>query len=255
MGILESFSLAGRAALVTGAGRGIGRGIALALAEAGGDVALVSRTEADLVAVAAEIEDLGRRAVIARGDVSTAAGARAVVERAIAGLGQLDVLANVAGVVVRAPAEEVTEAQYDQVMDVNLRGTFFASQVAGRHMLGRGRGSIINIGSVATSIGLARRSVYSAAKGGIAQLTKTLAIEWAARGVRVNAISPGWILTPLTQRLHDDPEQSAWIVNRTPAGRWGVPRDLAGAAVFLASDAAGFVTGQVLHVDGGFIVA
>ena len=255
MGILDSFSLAGQTALVTGAGRGIGRGLALAFAEAGADVALNSRTEAELRAVAAEVEALGRRAVVVPGDVAGAAPARDVVERAIEALGHLDVLLNAAGVAVRVPAEETTEEQYDRVVGVNLKGTYFACQAAGRHMLRRGAGSIVNIGSLTTSFGLPLRSVYAATKGGVGQLTKTLAVEWASRGVRVNAIAPGWILTPLTQPLHDDPEQSRWIVGRTPMGRWGTPADLAGAAVYLASSASAFMTGQVLYVDGGFIVA
>ena len=255
MGVLDRFSLEGKTALVTGAGRGIGRGLALAFAEAGADVALNSRTEPDLEAVAREIEKLGRRAVVVSGDVSTAEAARGVVERAIERLGMLDILLNAAGTAIRRPAEEVTEEQFETMVDVNLRGTYFACQAAGRHMLGRGTGSIVNIGSLTTSFGLPLRSVYAATKGAVGQLTKTLAVEWAARGVRVNCIAPGWILTPLTQPVHDDPKQSGWIVGRTPMGRWGTPEDLQGAAVYLASEASAFMTGQVLYIDGGFIVA
>lgn len=255
MGILEKFSLEGKTALVTGAGRGIGRGLALAFAEAGADVALTSRTEAELAAVAQEVQALGRRAVAFKSDVSTAESARGAVERAIEDLGRLDVLLNAAGTAIRGPAEDVTEAQYDRMLDVNLRGTYFACQAAGRHMLERGSGSIVNIGSLTTSFGLPLRSVYAATKGAVGQLTKTLAVEWAARGVRVNCIAPGWILTPLTQPLHDDAAQSSWITGRTPMGRWGTPEDLQGAAVYLASDASAFMTGQTLYVDGGFIVA
>jgi NAD(P)-dependent dehydrogenase (short-subunit alcohol dehydrogenase family) len=255
MGVLDSFSLQGRTALVTGAGRGIGRRLALAFAEAGADVALNSRTRSELEETAESIRALGRRAVVVPGDVAGADAAREIVVRAIEGLGQLDVLLNAAGVAVRVPAEDVSEAQYDLQLDVNLKGTYFACQAAGRHMLSRGRGSIVNIGSLTTSFGLPLRSVYGATKGAVGQLTKTLAVEWASRGVRVNAIAPGWILTPLTRPVHDNPEQSRWIVGRTPMGRWGTPDDLAGAAVYLASDAGAFMTGQVLYVDGGFIVA
>lgn len=255
MAILDTFSLAGKTALVTGAGRGIGRGLALALAEAGADVALNSRTEAQLNRVAREIEARQRRAVVLPGDVSTAAEARAIVERAVQALGQLDVLVNAAGMAIRGPAEDVTEDQYERMVGVNLRGTYFACQAAGRHMLARGTGSIVNIASLTTSLGLPLRSVYAATKGAVGQLTKTLAVEWAARGVRVNAIAPGWILTPLTQPLHDNPQESRWIVGRTPMGRWGRPEDLAGAAIYLASPASAFMTGQVLYVDGGFISA
>ena len=255
MGILETFSLEGKTALVTGAGRGIGRGLALAFAEAGADVALNARTQPELAAVAREIEALGRRAIVLQGDVSSAKSARDAVERAIGELGQLDVLLNAAGTAVRGPAEDVTEEQYDRMLNVNLRGTYFACQAAGRHMLERGSGSIVNIGSLTTSFGLPLRSVYAATKGAVGQLTKTLAVEWAGRGVRVNCIAPGWILTPLTQPVHDDPKQSAWITGRTPMGRWGTPEDLQGAAVYLASNASAFMTGQTLYIDGGFIVA
>jgi NAD(P)-dependent dehydrogenase (short-subunit alcohol dehydrogenase family) len=255
MGVLETFSLAGKTALVTGAGRGIGRQLALVFAQAGADVAVNSRTETELGAVAEEIRALGRRAVVVRGDVSAATAAAAVVEAATAGLGQLDVLLNAAGIAVRVPAEDTTEEQFDRVVDTNLKGTYFACQAAGRHMLARGTGSIVNIGSLTTSFGLPLRSVYAATKGAVGQLTKTLAVEWAARGVRVNAIAPGWIHTPLTQPLVDNPEVTRWIVGRTPMGRWGRPEDLAGAAVYLASDASAFMTGQILYVDGGFIVA
>src|SRR5262249_44305516 len=154
---------------------------------------------------------------------------------------RLDVLLNAAGVAIRVPAEEVGEEQFDRQVDLNLKGTYFACQAAGQHMLGRGRGSIINICSLTTTMGLPLRSVYGATKGAVGQLTRTLAVEWAARGVRVNAIAPGWILTPLTRPVHDDPEQSRWITARTPMGRWGTPDDLAGAAVYLASAAAGFM--------------
>jgi len=255
MGILETFSLEGKTALVTGAGRGIGRGLALAFAEAGADVALNARTQPELAAVAREIEALGRRAIVLQGDVSSAKSARDAVESAIGELGQLDVLLNAAGTAVRGPAEDVTEEQYDRMLNVNLRGTYFACQAAGRHMLERGSGSIVNIGSLTTSFGLPLRSVYAATKGAVGQLTKTLAVEWAGRGVRVNCIAPGWILTPLTQPVHDDPKQSDWITGRTPMGRWGTPEDLQGAAVYLASNASAFMTGQTLYIDGGFIVA
>ena len=255
MGILDRFSLAGKTALVTGAGRGIGRGLALAFAEAGADVALNARTDSELKAVAKEIEGLGRRAVTLPASVETADGARQVVEEAIAQLGQLDVLLTAAGTAIRRPAEEVTDEQFERQVSVNLRGTYFSCQAAGRHMLERGTGSIITIGSLTTSFGLPLRSVYAATKGAVGQLTKTLAVEWAPRGVRVNCIAPGWILTPLTQPLHDDAKQSGWIVGRTPMGRWGTPEDLQGVAVYLASGASGFVTGQTHYVDGGFIVA
>jgi NAD(P)-dependent dehydrogenase (short-subunit alcohol dehydrogenase family) len=255
MGILDRFSLAGKTALVTGAGRGIGRGLAIAFAEAGADVALAARTEDQLQSVAEEVRALGRRAAVLPVDVSSADTARQVVERAIAELGQLDVLLNAAGTAIRRPAEEVTEEQYDRQVDLNLKGTYFACQAAGQHMLSRGTGSIINIGSLTTSFGLPLRSVYAATKGAVGQLTKTLAVEWAERGVRVNCIAPGWILTPLTQPLHDDPKQTDWIVSRTPMRRWGTPEDLQGVAVYLASDASAFVTGQTHYIDGGFIIA
>jgi 2-deoxy-D-gluconate 3-dehydrogenase len=253
VGVLDRFSLEGRRALVTGAGRGIGRQMALAFAEAGADVAVNSRTVADLEAVAAGVRATGRRAAVVPGDVAGAA--TAIVERAVAALGGVDVVLNAAGLAVRVPAERVSEAQFDLQVSVNLKGTYFVCQAAGKHMLAAGRGSIVNIASLTTSFGLPLRSVYAATKGAVGQLTKTLAVEWASRGVRVNAIAPGWILTPLTRPVHDDPAQSGWILGRTPMGRWGTPDDLTGAAVYLASDAAAFMTGQVLYVDGGFISA
>jgi NAD(P)-dependent dehydrogenase (short-subunit alcohol dehydrogenase family) len=255
MGVLDRFSLEGRTALVTGAGRGIGRQMALAFAEAGADVAVNSRTVAELEAVAADVRALGRRSAVVPGDVAAADAAAGIVEAAVAALGGVDVVLNAAGLAVRVPAEQVTEAQFDLQVSVNLKGTYFVCQAAGRHMLATGRGSIINIASLTTSFGLPLRSVYAATKGAVGQLTKTLAVEWASRGVRVNAIAPGWILTPLTRPVHDDPAQSGWILGRTPMGRWGKPDDLTGAAVYLASDAAAFMTGQVLYVDGGFISA
>lgn len=167
MGILDKFSLERKTALVTGAGRGIGRGLALAFAEAGADVALNARSQDELEAVSKEIEALGRRVVVLQGDVSTADSAREAVERAIGELGQLDVLLNAAGTAIRGPAEHVTEEQYDRMLNVNLRGTYFACQAAGRHMLERGTGSIVNIGSLTTSFGLPLRSVYAATKGAV----------------------------------------------------------------------------------------
>ncbi|HEU5317391.1 MAG TPA: glucose 1-dehydrogenase [Chloroflexota bacterium] len=255
MGILDRFSLEGKTALVTGAGRGIGRGLALAFAEAGADVALNARTESELKAVAKEVEALGRRAAVITGSVETVDGARGIVEQTVGQLGRLDVLLTAAGTAIRRPAEEVTKEQFERQVNVNVRGTYFCCQAAGQHMLERGSGSIITIGSLTTSFGLPLRSVYAATKGAVGQLTKTLAVEWGARGVRVNCIAPGWIHTPLTQPLFDNPEVSGWIVGRTPMGRWGTPEDLQGVAVYLASDAAAFVTGQVHYIDGGFIVA
>jgi 2-deoxy-D-gluconate 3-dehydrogenase len=255
VGVLDRFSLDGRRALVTGAGRGIGRRMAVAFAEAGAAVAVNSRTVGDLEAVAAEIRAIGRPAAVVPGDVAGAGAAGEIVAGAIAALGGVDVVLNAAGLAVRVPAEQVSEAQFDLQVSVNLKGTYFVCQAAGRHMLAAGRGSIINIASLTTSFGLPLRSVYAATKGAVGQLTKTLAVEWASRGVRVNAIAPGWILTPLTRPVHDDPAQSGWILGRTPMGRWGTPEDLEGAAVYLASDAAAFMTGQVLYVDGGFISA
>ncbi len=245
------FDLTGRVAAVTGANTGIGQAIAVALAGAGADVALIGRTPAD--ETAGRIRALGRRAQIVSADLSTTAPIQMVVDETVATLGGLDILVNNAGIIRRADAVDFTEEDWDAVIDTNLKSVFFLCQAAGRHMIAAGRGKIINIASMLTFQGGIRVPSYTASKSGIGGLTKLLANEWAAKGVQVNAIAPGYIATNNTAALQADEARNRSIVDRIPAGRWGDPDDLGGAAVFLASDAANYVTGHILAVDGGWL--
>ena len=245
------FDLAGRAAIVTGANTGIGQAIAVALAEAGADVALAGRTAAE--ETAAQIGAAGHRAILIEADLGSAAPVQRVVDEAMAGLGRLDILVNNAGIIRRADAAEFSEADWDAVIDTDLKSLFFLCQAAGRHMLAQGKGKIVNIASLLSFQGGIRVPSYAAAKSGVAGLTKALANEWAGRGVNVNAIAPGYIATNNTAALQADETRNRQILERIPAGRWGEPRDIAGAAVFLASPAADYVNGHILAVDGGWL--
>ncbi|NYD91126.1 2-dehydro-3-deoxy-D-gluconate 5-dehydrogenase KduD [Sphingomonas melonis] len=248
---MTPFDLTGRVAIVTGANTGIGQAIAVALAAAGADVACAGRTPAH--DTAAQIEALGRRAALIAADLSTIEPVQRVVDEAIARLGRLDILVNNAGIIRRADAVDFSEDDWDAVVDTNLKSVFFLSQAAGRHMIAAGGGRIINIASMLTFQGGIRVPSYTAAKSGIGGLTKLLANEWARHGITVNAIAPGYIATNNTAALQADPVRNAAILDRIPAGRWGDPADLGGAAVFLASDAAAYVQGHILAVDGGWL--
>ena len=248
---MNPFDLSGRVAVVTGANTGIGQAIAIALAQAGADVALVGRTLAEDTAAA--IRDLGRRALIVSADLSSIASVQRIVDETVAGLGGLDILVNNAGIIRRADAVDFTEADWDAVVDTNLKSVFFLCQAAGRHMIAAGKGRIINIASMLTFQGGIRVPSYTASKSGIGGLTKLLANEWAKHGLSVNAIAPGYIATNNTAALQADEARNAAILDRIPAGRWGPAADLGGAAVFLASDAAAYVQGHILAVDGGWL--
>jgi 2-deoxy-D-gluconate 3-dehydrogenase len=254
--ISSLFDLSGRVAVVTGANTGIGQGIALALAQAGADIAAVGRTPAD--DTAAKVVALGRRCELVSADLSTIAPVADVVAQVLEGLGGLDILVNNAGIIRRADAVDFTEEDWDAVIDTNLKSVFFLSQAAGRHMIaereatGR-RGKIINIASMLSFQGGIRVPSYTASKSGVAGLTKLLACEWAAKGVNVNAIAPGYIATNNTAQLQADETRNRQIMERIPEGRWGDPADIGGAAVFLASNAADYVQGHVLAVDGGWL--
>ncbi len=248
-----SFDLTGRVALVTGGGRGIGRGIALALAHAGADVVLAARSRDQLDATAAEIEGLGRRALAVPTNVADLNELAALFDQTDDEFGRLDILVNNAGIGLRTPVLEVTPEEWDRVLDINLRSVFFASQYGLRRMVRDGYGRVINTASLTSFLGFKPISVYGASKGGVAQLTKALAVEFAEQNITVNAIAPGYILTDLTQPRYDDPVWSNWILGRTPMNRWGFPDDLAGAVVFLASESSAFVTGHVLPIDGGWL--
>ena len=245
------FSLAGKVAIVTGASRGLGRAMALGLAEAGADV--VVHGSAPPRRTAEEIEGLGRRAAALGADLADRPAADRVAREAIAAFGRIDILINNAGTIRRQPAAEHNDDWWDLVIEVNLSSVFRLCRAAGAHMLERGSGKIVNIASLLAFQGGITVPGYAAAKGGVAQLTKALANEWAGRGVNVNAIAPGYMATDNTAALQADPTRSRQILERIPAGRWGTPADLAGAAIYLASPASDYVNGHVLVVDGGWL--
>jgi len=253
---MSAFDLTGRVAAVTGANSGIGQGIALALAEAGADVAAVGRTPAE--ETAERIAALGHRCELVEADLSSIGPVGAAVHAVVERLGHLDILVNNAGIIRRADALDFTEADWDAVLDTDLKAPFFLAQAAARHMVGWAspdgrRGKIINIASMLSFQGGVRVASYTAAKSGLAGLTRLLANEWAARGINVNAIAPGYIATANTAALQADEARNRQILERIPEGRWGSPDDIGGAAVFLASAAADYVQGHVLAVDGGWL--
>ena len=246
-----SFDLTGRRALVTGANTGIGQAIAVALAEAGADVAVAGRSEpAETLAL---IVAAGRTAVNIRADLSSIEPVGRVVDEAVDSLGGLDILVNNAGIIRRDDLLEFSEADWDAVMDTNLKSLFFLSQAAARVMVPQGHGKIINIASLLTFQGGIRVPSYAAAKSGVGGVTKAMANELAPSGVQVNAIAPGYIATNNTAALQADETRNRQILERIPTGRWGRPEDIAGAALFLASSASDYVTGHVLAVDGGWL--
>lgn len=245
------FDLSGRVAVVTGANTGIGQGIAVALAQAGADVALVGRTAAS--ETAEKVRGLGRRAEIVSADLSTIEPVDRAVDETVDKLGAIDILVNNAGIIRRADAVDFTEEDWDAVVDTNLKSVFFLCQAAAKRMISQGSGKIINIASMLTFQGGIRVPSYTASKSGIGGLTKLLANEWAAKGINVNAIAPGYIATNNTAALQADETRNRQIMDRIPAARWGNPSDLGGAAVFLASEAASYVHGHILAVDGGWL--
>ena len=247
--------LEGRTALVTGGSQGLGLGMARALAHAGADVAVVARREDRLTAAAAELEALGVRAVPLQADLADADAAMECVDEAVARLGRLDVLVGNAAAQLRRPFLDVSPEEFDGLVSVNLKSLYFTAQRAARHMVRRGGGGkIITIASLTAVAAWPDVSVYGMTKGGVVQMTKAMALELAPHGICCNAIGPGTFRTELTERIYADPDRSAAIRERIPLGRPGVPDDLGGVAVFLASSASDYVTGQVLWVDGGWLV-
>ena len=245
------FDLTGRVALVTGANTGIGQGIALALAQAGADLAVVGHLHpGDTID---EAQAMGRRTAYIEANLMSVEPINRIVEETVAQLGGLDILVNNAGIIRRADAVEFSEQDWDDVMNINVKTVFFLCQAAGRHMLERGSGKIINIASMLSFQGGIRVPSYTASKSGVAGVTKLLANEWGARGININAIAPGYVATDNTAQLRADPVRNQSILDRIPAGRWATPEDLGGAAVFLASRASDYVNGHILAVDGGWL--
>ncbi len=249
---LLSFSLADRVVLITGASRGIGRGLVDACAAAGATVAVTARSATDAEAVAAEVVAAGGTASAHELDVADVGSIQAVVDAVVDRHGQLDVLVANAGLGANHAAVEVTEQDWDEMMDVNTKGLFFTAQAAGRAMLARGSGRIIAISSQASLVGIRDHAVYCASKGAVNQLVRVLALEWGALGVTVNAVAPTFIYTPGTAERLDDPEYLRGVLDRIPIGRVGTIADVAGAVIYLASDAAAMVNGVILPVDGGW---
>ncbi len=244
------FDLSGKAALVTGANTGLGQAIAVALAEAGADIAAVGRTAP--TETQAAVERAGRAFLTIAADLSSTAPIASVVDQAVQRFGAIDILVNNAGIIRRADALDFSEADWDAVIDVNLKSVFFLAQAVAKQMIGKG-GKIINIASMLSFQGGIRVASYTASKSGVAGLTKLLANEWAAKGINVNAIAPGYFATSNTEALRADETRAKDILARIPAGRWGAPSDLGGAAVFLASRASDYVHGAVIPVDGGWL--
>jgi NAD(P)-dependent dehydrogenase (short-subunit alcohol dehydrogenase family) len=246
-----SFDLSGKVAVVTGTSRGLGQYLARALARAGADLVITSRDPATLASFKSEIEALGRRALPLPLDVRNYDSIQAMVEKALAHYGKVDVLVNNAGCNVRKPAVEITWDDWNLVLDTNLRGTFFVAQAVARHMIAKKYGRIINIGSVTCVAGYAGLGPYGASRGGVKQLTMSLADDWGIHGITVNCLAPGWFKTSQNAAMYEDHEWVEYLRDRIPLKRPGEPRDLDGAVVFLASDASAYITGQTLLVDGG----
>lgn len=251
--ILDLFRLDGRRALITGGAKGLGRVMAQAFAEAGADVAIASRTLSECQATAETIQSLtGRNVFAASLDVTNETALRALQENLAQNFGAIDILVNNAGINIRGNIEDLSQADFDAVMDINVKGTFLSAKVFGPAMCQRNWGRVINLGSIMSVISMAGRTPYASSKAAVLGLTRTLAMEWATKGVTVNAICPGPFATDMNLQLLNDPAKYKAFVEKIPMGRWGELHEIAGAALFLASDAASYVTGTTLFVDGGW---
>jgi 2-deoxy-D-gluconate 3-dehydrogenase len=253
MSVVDQFSLSGKRALVTGSSRGLGKAMAIALAEAGADVVCASSKSGGADDTAKSVESVGRRAWTASADLADRKAVLRMAEDAQRQAGAIDILVNNGGAIARQPAVDYSEAEWDRVIDTDLNSVWFLSQYFGRGMVERRSGKIVNIASVLSFSGGVTVPAYTASKHAVAGLTKALANEWARHNVQVNAIAPGYFSTDNTQRLRDDANRFAEITSRIPAGRWGAPNELAGAVVFLASAASNYVNGHILLVDGGWM--
>ncbi|MDZ7373342.1 MAG: SDR family oxidoreductase [candidate division KSB1 bacterium] len=248
------FDLSGKIALVTGASRGIGRAVAVGLAEHGADVVLVARSQEGLERVAVEIQAHGRRAWVKPWDLERVAEIGSFYQSVVQDTGGVDILVNVAGIQRRAMALDLSLADWQDVLTVNLTSVFVLCQAFARERIASGKpGCIVNIGSLMCEGHRPTTVAYTASKGGIRQLTKALAVEWARYGIRVNAVAPGYIATEMTKPLQENPELDTWVRTRAPMGRWGEPREIVGPVVFLASEASSYVTGHILYADGGWL--
>jgi len=249
--ILDKFRLDGKIGVVTGGTKGIGKAIALAFAEAGADIAVVSRSpHPDIEKL---ILDLGRKYIHHAADLTEREQTRNAIPAIVKRMGEVDILVNNAGIIRRSPAAEHSEDDWDSTLEIDLTATFILCQAAGKIMLKKGEGKIINIASALAFQGGINVTAYTSAKHGVVGLTKALANDWASKGINVNALAPSFFTTEFTEAIQKDPERSKSITARTPAGRWGTPEDIAGAALFLASPASDFIHGVVLPVDGGWL--
>jgi len=252
--ILEKFSLKGKSGIVTGAGSGIGKGMAKGLVQAGAELVIASRNKEKLEAAAEELRQFGRAVIPVRTDMAKIEDIKNLVDRTLKEFGKIDFLFNNAGIIRRSPCEDYTEKDWDDVLNINLKGPFFLAQAVARVMIAQKRkGKIINTTSLIAVQGGKTVPAYAASKGGLAQVTQTMANDWAKYNILVNAIAPGWVKTELTGPLLQNKERNAEISARIPLGRWADPEELAGAAVFLASDASDYITGQTIYVDGGWL--
>lgn len=253
---MNIFNLSGRIALVTGGNRGIGFGIARGLASAGATVVIANRKATEGQSAAESLKKEGLNAVAIPADVSNTSSVSALVSKVISDFGRIDILVNNAGVILRKPAEEVSEEEWDYVMNTNLKGLFFCCQLVGREMIRRKKGKIINISSVVSQIAQPQRSVYATSKAGVSHLTRALALEWGKYNINVNAIGPGVTITDINKKYFEEhPEELKKSIDATPKGREAYPSDYVGAAIFLASDASDYVTGQTLLADGGMSIS
>ena len=251
----ESFGLQGQIAIVTGASQGIGEALAMGLAEAGVHVALVSRTQANLEKVAANVEKLGVQALVVPTDLQNVAEIREMVKKVHAHFGQINILINNAAWTDTVPALEVTEEEWDQTVDTSLKGVFFSAQAVASIMIEQGKGKIVNIGSTLAVTAFKNRPVYAAAKAGVHQLTRALATEWASQGISVNSVAPCITETPTRRNLFEKPGYKEWVTGQMlPIGRWAQPEDMVGAMLFLCSDMSEMVVGHNLMVDGGWTI-
>jgi 2-deoxy-D-gluconate 3-dehydrogenase len=252
--ILEKFSLKGKSGIVTGGGSGIGRAIATGVVQAGAEIVIVGRNKGRLEKTAGEIQKFGGPVIPIQADVSKMRDIKGVVDRTVKEFGKIDFLFNNAGTIRRTPSEDYTEKDWDEVMDTNLKGPFFLAQTVAKVMIAQKRkGKIINTSSLMSIQGGKRVPAYAASKGGVSQVTKTMANDWAKYNILVNAIGPGWVKTELTEALQQDKERYAEILGRIPLGRWAESEDVVGTAIFLASDASDYITGQTIFVDGGWL--